>query len=203
MAKLFFYYSAMNAGKTTTLLQSDYNYRERGMHTLLLTSSIDHRSGHGVIQSRIGLSRDAYTFHGQTDLIELITSYNTQQAIDCVLVDEAQFLTDSQVHDLCHVVDRMNIPVLCYGIRTDFRGELFPGSKALLALADTLSELKTICDCARKATMNQRIDENGEVILEGEQVGIGGNESYRALCRKCFFELREKKLASKQASIAE
>lgn len=190
MAKLFFYYSAMNAGKTTTLLQSDYNYRERGMRTLLLTTSLDSRSGNGVIKSRIGLKRDALIYDKKTDLMSTIRDFAKTEPLHCVLVDEAQFLESRQVIQLCAVVDKMRIPVLCYGIRTDFQGQLFPGSQALLAHADTLIELKTICQCARKATMNARLDENQQIILDGDQVGIGGNDTYKALCRKCFMESR-------------
>ena len=190
MAKLFFYYSAMNAGKTTTLLQSDYNYRERGMRTLLLTTSLDSRSGRGMIRSRIGLNREAVIYDKTSNLKSIIAGYSEDDPLHCVLVDEAQFLEANQVMQLCAVVDHMKIPVLCYGIRTDFQGHLFPGSQALLAHADTLIELKTICECARKATMNARLDTNQQMVLDGDQVGIGGNDTYKALCRKCFVEKR-------------
>lgn len=188
MAKLYFYYSAMNAGKSTVLLQSSHNYHERGMRTLLLTPIIDRRSGVGTIASRIGLSKDAHTFSAEDDLFTLIHSPHQEQCLSCVLIDEAQFLTRPQVEQLARVADDLGIPVLCYGLRTDFQGNLFPGSAALLGWADNLIELKTICHCGRKATMNLRTDANGKPIKEGEQVEIGGNERYVAMCRKHFVE---------------
>jgi|TARA_B100001057_G_scaffold161598_1_gene162221 thymidine kinase len=190
MAKLYFYYSAMNAGKSTVLLQSSHNYKERGMNTLLLTPEVDQRAGHGKIASRIGLSAQARVFSPQAQLFELIESRHQEEPLACVLIDEAQFLTQTQVHQLASVADLINIPVLCYGLRTDFQGQLFPGSAALLGWADNLIELKTICHCGRKATMNLRIDSNGAPIKEGDQVEIGGNESYVAMCRRCFIEAR-------------
>ena len=190
MAKLYFYYSAMNAGKSTVLLQSSHNYKERGMNTLLLTPEVDQRAGHGKIASRIGLSAQARVFSPQAQLFELIESKHQEETLACVLIDEAQFLTQTQVHQLASVADLINIPVLCYGLRTDFQGQLFPGSAALLGWADNLIELKTICHCGRKATMNLRIDSNGAPIKEGDQVEIGGNESYVAMCRRCFIEAR-------------
>mgnify|MGYP005646099679 FL=1 len=190
MAKLYFYYSAMNAGKSTVLLQSSHNYKERGMNTLLLTPEVDQRAGHGKIASRIGLSAQARVFSPQAQLFELIGSRHQEEPLACVLIDEAQFLTQTQVHQLASVADLINIPVLCYGLRTDFQGQLFPGSAALLGWADNLIELKTICHCGRKATMNLRIDSNGAPIKEGDQVEIGGNESYVAMCRRCFIEAR-------------
>ena len=190
MAKLYFYYSAMNAGKSTVLLQSSHNYKERGMNTLLLTPEVDQRAGHGKIASRIGLSAQAHVFSPQAQLLELIESRHQEEPLACVLIDEAQFLTQTQVHQLASVADLINIPVLCYGLRTDFQGQLFPGSAALLGWADNLIELKTICHCGRKATMNLRIDSNGAPIKEGDQVEIGGNESYVAMCRRCFIEAR-------------
>ena len=193
MAKLFFYYSAMNAGKTTTLLQSEYNYRERGMETLLFTSALDFRSGLGCIKSRIGLHRAAYPFDDETNLLTFVMQKSKEvRALSCVLIDEAQFLSHQQVDQLCAIVDDMKIPVLCYGLRTDFQGKLFPGSEALLAKADKLSEIKTICECGKKATMNARIDGHGWAVLTGEQVNVGGNESYKALCRKCFTGMRKR-----------
>lgn len=191
MAKLYFYYSAMNAGKSTVLLQSSHNYKERGMNTLLLTPEVDQRAGHGKIASRIGLSAQARVFSPQAQLFELIESRHQEEPLACVLIDEAQFLTQTQVHQLASVADLINIPVLCYGLRTDFQGQLFPGSAALLGWADNLIELKTICHCGRKATMNLRIDSNGAPIKEGDQVEIGGNESYVAMCRRCFIEARD------------
>ena len=181
MAKLYFYYSAMNAGKSTVLLQSSHNYHERGMKTLLLTPAINQRDGMGKIASRIGLTKDAESFKQEDDLRLLIHRTHEQAPIACVLIDEAQFLTRPQVEQLAKVADQAGIPVLCYGIRTDFKGNLFPGSAALLGWADNLIELKTICHCGRKATMNLRTDAEGEPIKEGEQVEIGGNERYVCL----------------------
>jgi thymidine kinase len=187
MAKLYFYYSTMNAGKSTSLLQSSHNYRERGMRTLVYTARLDQRGG-GKVHSRIGLSSEAQHFDQGSDLYAEISSEHAGQAVSCVLLDEAQFLSPSQIEQLAAVVDRLSIPVLCYGLRTDFRGELFPGSARLLALADELSELKTICHCGRKATMVVRVGADGKVEQEGAQVEIGGNERYLSLCRRHFFE---------------
>lgn len=181
MAKLFFYYSTMNAGKSTSLLQASHNYAERGMRTMLFTARLDNRAS-GRIASRIGISADAMRFDVETDFWRLCPP----ESPDCVLVDEAQFLTRDQVRQLSRVVDEADIPVMCYGLRTDFRGELFPGSAALLAWADTLSELKTICCCGRKATMVVRVSPAGEVERAGQQIEIGGNERYVSLCRKHF-----------------
>lgn len=188
MAKLYFYYSAMNAGKSTVLLQSSHNYHERGMRTLLLTPVIDQRAGAGKIASRIGLIKNASTFGEDDDLLALVSTSNQQNALACILIDEAQFLSRPQVEQLSHVADDLSIPVLCYGLRTDFQGNLFPGSAALLGWADNLIELKTICHCGRKATMNLRTDAEGKPIKEGEQVEIGGNERYVAMCRRHFVE---------------
>lgn len=188
MAKLYFYYSAMNAGKSTNLLQSSHNYKERGMNTLLLTPEIDQRSGSGKIASRIGLEASAQTFNQEDDLHELVRSTETAPPIACVLIDEAQFLTRPQVEQLAQISDDLDIPVLCYGLRTDFQGNLFPGSAALLGWADNLTELKTICHCGSKATMNLRTDGKGNAIKVGSQVEIGGNERYVAMCRKHFRE---------------
>jgi thymidine kinase len=187
MAKLYFYYSAMNAGKSTILLQSSYNYRERGMETLVLAPEIDTRSG-GKVVSRIGLQADAKTFSTADNLLSIVRKSIEGLNISCVLVDEAQFLTRLQVRHLCDVCDMLNVPVLTYGIRTDFQGNLFPGSESLLAWADSLVEIKTICHCGSKATMNMRIDSNGHPIRDGNQVQIGGNERYQAVCRKHFHE---------------
>ncbi len=187
MAKLYFYYSTMNAGKSTSLLQSSHNYRERGMRTLVYTARLDQRGG-GKVHSRIGLTSEALHFDRTSDLLAEISVEHASQAVSCVLLDEAQFLSPSQVEQLAAVVDRLSIPVLCYGLRTDFRGELFPGSARLLALADELSELKTICHCGRKATMVVRVGADGAVEREGDQVEIGGNERYLPLCRRHFFE---------------
>lgn len=188
VAQLYFYYSAMNAGKSTSLLQSSYNYRERGMNTLVLTAAIDDRYGVGKVASRIGLETEASMFTSETNLVDLVVDALESQDIHCVLVDESQFLTKEQVRQLTHVVDNMDIPVLCYGLRTDFQGELFVGSHYLLAWADKLVELKTICHCGRKANMVVRLDGSGKVMKEGEQVAIGGNESYESVCRTHFRE---------------
>ena len=184
MAKLYFYYSAMNAGKSTTLLQSAHNYEERGMRVLLFTPNLDSRDGIGVISSRIGLDRPAMTFSQADDLFLGIRKEQKKEAIDCILVDEAQFLTSKQVLQLTLITDRFSIPVLCYGIRTDFQGEPFEGSKYLLAWADELVEIKTICRTGRKATMNARLDEQGNRVWTGQQIEVGTH--YEALCRKEF-----------------
>jgi thymidine kinase len=188
MAKLYFYYAAMNAGKSTTLLQADFNYRERGMETMLWTAALDDRSGTGKIDSRIALSAPAHTYDESIDLFEAVSDELKRRKLDCILVDEAQFLSQPHVLQLCEVADRLSIPVLCYGLRTDFQGKLFPGSAALLALADSLVELKAVCECGRKATMNLRVDEEGHAVANGEQTEIGGNDRYIALCRKHFFD---------------
>lgn len=186
MAQLYFYYSAMNAGKSTALLQSSYNYQERGMRAVVYTAEIDDRFGTGKVSSRIGLSSPAKLFNQNSSLFEEIRADNAQQRIHCVLVDESQFLTRQQVYELSEVVDRLDIPVLCYGLRTDFRGELFCGSEYLLAWSDKLVELKTICFCGRKASMVLRLDQAGRPFNEGEQVVIGGNERYVSVCRKHY-----------------
>ncbi|AOF52807.1 thymidine kinase [Rodentibacter caecimuris] len=188
MAKLYFYYSTMNAGKSTTLLQSSYNYRERNMNTMVYTAAIDDRFGVGKVTSRIGISQDARLFNANTNLFNEISRHLQQEKIHCVLVDEAQFLTKQQVYQLSDVVDKLNIPTLCYGLRTDFQAELFEGSKYLLAWADQLEELKTICYCGRKANFVLRLTENGEVVKEGEQIQIGGNDSYLSVCRYHYKE---------------
>jgi thymidine kinase len=185
MAKLYFYYSTMNAGKSTALLQAGHNYEERGMRTLLYTAKIDSRVG-GRIHSRIGIEREALHFHPELDLREQIGVEHAKAALACVLLDESQFLTPAQVKQLGAVVDELDISVLCYGLRTDFRGELFPGSAQLLAWADNLLELKTICHCARKAIMVVRVKADGTVEREGAQIEIGGNERYVPLCRRHF-----------------
>ncbi|MBB5209589.1 thymidine kinase [Chiayiivirga flava] len=187
MAKLYFYYSAMNAGKTTTLLQSAHNYTERGMRTLILTPKLDNRFGEGVVASRIGLSSRGRIF-GKADDLEQIARDDIAQhgALHCVLVDEAQFLGKRQVWQLTDIVDRLRVPVLAYGLRTDFRGELFEGSQYLLAWADSLTEIKTICHTGRKATMVVRVDEHGRAITDGPQVEIGGNDRYVSVSRAEF-----------------
>jgi thymidine kinase len=188
MAKLYFYYASMNAGKSTTLLQAAFNYRERGMHTMLWTAALDDRSDGKPIASRIGLEASACLFDEDTNLWDAVTAAHAASNLACVLVDEAQFLTSKQVWQLARLADDANIPVVCYGLRTDFQGELFPGSAALLGIADSLIELKAICHCGRKATMNLRVDASGAPIREGEQTEIGGDERYVALCRKHFSE---------------
>ena len=188
MSKVYFYYSAMNAGKSTMLLQSSYNYQERGMRTLLFMPALDTRAGYGRIQSRIGLASDAIPIRNLDDLFGRVREEHGKRPVSCVLIDEAQFLTVEQVRQLTDVADLLRIPVLCYGLRTDFQGRLFPGSAELLALADNLTELKTICHCGRKATMNLRVGENGKAIRVGEQVEIGGNDRYVAMCRRHFKE---------------
>ena len=186
MAKLYFYYASMNAGKSTTLLQAAFNYRERGMVPMLWTADFDRRGGEQAIASRIGLGAEAQRFGADTDFWAAITRAAGVGEVACVLVDEAQWLVPEQVWQLARVADEANIPVVCYGLRTDFRGSLFPGSGALLGIADALIELKGICHCGRKATMNLRIDANGGAIREGAQVEVGGNDRYVALCRRHF-----------------
>lgn len=187
MSKLYFYYSAMNAGKTTTLLQSAYNYHERGMRTRILTPKLDNRAGEGVVASRIGLKAEGLRFERDDDLLGLIDAdIAANGKLDCVLVDEAQFLTKAQVWQLSDVADKRGIPVLAFGLRTDFRGELFEGSQYLLAWADKLEEIKTICHSGRKATMVVRVDEHGRAITDGPQVEIGGNERYVSVSRAEF-----------------
>ena len=186
MAKLYFYYSTMNAGKSTMMLQASYNYQERGMQTLLLAPDIDNRDGENIVSSRIGLTAPATSFHTADNLYSLIQSIGSTQTIDCIFIDEAQFLEKQQVKQLSDVTDELDIPVLCYGLRTDFQGNLFTGSEQLLAWADELTEIKTICHCGRKANMVLRIDADGNVIKQGAQIKIGGNDHYISVCRKCF-----------------
>ena len=186
MAKLYFYYSSMNAGKSTALLQSSYNYKERGMNTLVLAPRLDDRFGVGKVTSRIGIESEATIFDGDTDLLALVRRRNDEEALHCVLIDEAQFLTRDQVFELGEITDTLNIPVLAYGLRTDFQGEPFEGSKYLLAWADNLRELKAICHCGSKATMVVRLDGDGKAVTEGSQVEIGGNDRYISMCRKHF-----------------
>ena len=188
MAKLYFYYSSMNAGKSTALLQSSYNYRERGMNTLILAPLLDDRYGVGKVSSRIGLESEAITFSREEDLLGIVSNAIKDAPLHCVLIDEAQFLTKDQVFQLGEMTDKLNIPVLAYGLRTDFQGEPFEGSKYLLAWSDNLKELKAICDCGTKATMVIRLDEGGNVVTQGSQVEIGGNDRYISMCRKHFKE---------------
>ncbi|WP_103074911.1 thymidine kinase [Solilutibacter silvestris] len=187
MAKLYFYYSAMNAGKTTTLLQSAHNYRERGMRVMILTPALDDRAGRGVVSSRIGLSDAAVAFGRDDDLLQHVREdIDAHGKLNCVLVDEAQFLSRAQAWQLSDVVDTLRVPVLCYGLRTDFRGELFEGSAALLAWADEMQEIKTICHSGSKATMTVRVDDAGRAVQEGPQVEIGGNDRYVSVSRAEF-----------------
>ncbi len=190
MAKLYFRYAAMNAGKSTSLLQAAFNYEERGMSVVLLTAELDNRDGHGKIASRLGLARDAMTFHPSHSIAERIAAAQLQARaakLSCVLIDEAQFLTRAQVEELHRWTHTHHTPVMCYGLRSDFQGKAFEGSAALLVLADDVEEMKTICDCGKKASMNARFDDEGNRIREGDQVLIGGNMRYRALCPDCFY----------------
>lgn len=200
LAKLYFNYAAMNAGKSTTLLQASFNYRERGMKTVIYTAAIDGRAGKGVVASRIGLSEAARVFDINTDLYSDIEALLADAGANCVFVDEAQFLSPDQVMQLARAVDYLNVPIICYGLRTDFQGMLFPGSERLLALADEIRELKTICHCGRKATMNLRIDGAGRAIVDGESIEIGGNERYTPLCRRHFYEMVDASRSQPKAS---
>lgn len=192
MAKLYFYYASMNAGKSTTLLQAAFNYRERGMETMLWTAALDNRYDVGAITSRIGLQAEAHKFSPETDMFSAVMTEHRSRPLACVLVDEAQFLSGGQVRQLARLADEENIPVVCYGLRTDFQAELFPGSAALLGIADSLVELKGVCECGRKATMNLRVDASGRAVNEGAQTEVGGNDRYVALCRRHFMEARRK-----------
>ncbi len=188
MAKLYFHYSTMNAGKSTLLLQASYNYRERGMETYILTAALDGRAGKGRVASRIGITASADTFDAESDLFALLERRKRMGPVACVFVDEAQFLSKEQVWQLARAVDDLGLPVMCYGLRVDFRGELFPGSAALLALADEMREARTICFCGKKANMVVRQDADGKALLEGQQIQIGGNETYVSLCRRHWRE---------------
>ena len=190
MAKLYFRYAAMNAGKSTSLLQAAFNYEERGMSVVLLTAELDNRQAQGKIASRLGLARDALTFNSSHSIAERIAAAQLQTRavkLSCVLIDEAQFLTRAQVEELHRWTHTHHTPVMCYGLRSDFQGKAFEGSAALLVLADDVEEMKTICDCGKKASMNARFDDEGHRIREGDQVLIGGNMRYRALCPDCFY----------------
>jgi thymidine kinase len=186
MAKLYFYYASMNAGKSTMLLQASFNYRERGMQTMLFTAALDTRAGAGRIASRIGLEADALAFGAETDLFGQVAAAHAVDPLGCVLIDEAQFLSERQVWQAARIADELGVPVLAYGLRTDFRGRLFEGSLTLLAIADVLTEIKAVCACGAKATMNLRIDAEGRAVRDGAQTEIGGNERYVALCRRHF-----------------
>ncbi|MBF9032230.1 thymidine kinase [Rhodobacterales bacterium HKCCE3408] len=188
MAKLYFHYSTMNAGKSTLLLQASYNYVERGMQTYLMTATFDDRAGTGKIGSRIGISAEADTYTDHDDLYGMIAARLAAGPCACVLIDEAQWLTKAQVWQLARAVDDLDVPVMCYGLRVDFRGELFPGSAALLALADEMREVRTICHCGKKATMVIRVDATGTALTEGAQIEVGGNDRYVSLCRRHWRE---------------
>ena len=188
MAKLYFQYSTMNAGKSTLLLQASHNYQERGMDTYLITAGFDKRAGEGKIGSRTGIASDSDTFESTENMFQKIEERLNKGPCSCVFIDEAQFLSEEQVWQLARAVDDLNVPVMCYGLRVDFQGKLFPGSAALLALADEMREIRTICHCGKKATMVIRQDENGQVIKDGAQVQIGGNETYVSLCRRHWRE---------------
>jgi len=188
MAKLYFHYSTMNAGKSTLLLQAAHNYRERGMETFLITAQLDNRAGQGRIASRIGIGEQADTFAPEEDLFAKVAARLARGSVACIFLDEAQFLSKAQVWQLARVVDDLGVPVMCYGLRVDFRGELFPGSAALLALADEMREVRTICHCGKKATMVVRKGADGQALKDGAQVQIGGNETYVSLCRRHWRE---------------
>tara|TARA_B100001057_G_scaffold498771_1_gene606971 strand:+ start:5036 stop:5626 length:591 start_codon:yes stop_codon:yes gene_type:complete len=194
MAKLYFNYSTMNAGKSTLLLQAAYNYEERKMKPILFTANLDDRAGVGIIKSRIGIERSAEIFKEDTNLLSKTKEILKEQDIQCLLIDEAQFLSKKQVWELASIVDDLKIPVLCYGLRVDFKGELFSGSKALLCIADEIREIKTICFCGKKATMVVRKNEKGETLTSGGQIEIGGNEKYISLCRKHWKKAFNKKI---------
>ncbi len=189
MAQLYFYYSAMNAGKSTSLLQSAYNYRERGMHAVIFTAAIDNRYEVGKVTSRIGLQAEAQLYQESDNIHQRVVALQAERPLDCIFIDEAQFLTKQQVMQLVEIVDELDIPVLAYGLRTDFLGETFVGSHYLLAWADKLFELKTVCHCGRKANFVVRLDEQGNAVTSGDQVVIGGNDRYESMCRKHFKEL--------------
>ncbi|MCW8107227.1 thymidine kinase [Alteromonas ponticola] len=189
MAQLYFYYSAMNAGKSTSLLQSAYNYRERGMHAVIFTAAIDNRYEVGKVTSRIGLQAEAQLYQESDNIYQRVAALQAERRLDCIFIDEAQFLTKQQVMQVVEVVDELDVPVLAYGLRTDFLGETFVGSHYLLAWADKLFELKTVCHCGRKANFVVRLDEKGNAVTTGDQVVIGGNDRYESMCRKHFKEL--------------
>lgn len=187
MAKLFFRHSAMNAGKSTSLLQVAHNYTEQGQKVLVYTAAVDDRYGVGKVTSRLGVSREAPVFRQDSNFIDMLNETGLPKAA-CILIDEAQFLTDAQVRQLHRIAHLQNVPVICFGLRSDFQGNAFPGSATLLAIADDLEELKTICSCGRKASMNMRVDEHGRQVVSGSQVEIGGNNRYKSVCPRCFYE---------------
>lgn len=198
MASLYFKYAAMNSGKTTQLLQAHYNYQERGMNPLAMTAKLDNRAGEGRIKARIGLDLKADTFSADTDIFAHVAELNKKKKIDALLIDESQFMSEAQAYQCAKIVDDLGIPVMCYGLKTDFMGKLFKGSEALLRLADNLEEIKTICWCGKKATQTARVTEGGDVVREGAQIQIGGNDMYMALCRKHF--IRGESSAAKAAA---
>ena len=202
MAKLYFHYSTMNAGKSTILLQAAHNYQERGMQTYLLTAKLDDRAGAGRIASRIGIGQPAETFTPDDDLFARIAARLKAGPCACIFIDEAQFLSEEQVWQLARAVDDLRVPVMCYGLRVDFRGGLFPGSAALLALADEMREVRTICHCGKKATMVVRLGADGQPLREGAQVQIGGNETYVSLCRRHWREAMGEQLGAGEGQIA-
>lgn len=205
MASLYFKYAAMNSGKSTQLLQAQYNYFERGMNPVAMTAQLDTRSGAGRISSRLGLDCPAYTFDKTTDLFAFIEDMHASKRVDILFVDEAQFLSEAQVFQAARIVDDLGIPVMCYGLKTDFMGQLFPGSESLLRLADNIEEIKAICWCGKKATMTARLTPKGEMVRSGQQIAIGGNEMYTSLCRKHFVSGEAKALpvtAEKKKSAA-
>lgn len=199
MASLYFKYAAMNSGKSTQLLQAHYNYEERGMNPLAMTAGIDNRAGHGKISSRLGISSEARTFNATTDIYADIAALHAQKPISALLIDEAQFMTRAQVEHCARIVDDLGIPVMCYGLKTDFRGRLFEGSEALVCLADNIEEIKAICWCGRKAIMTARVVD-GQMARDGEQVAIGGNELYTSLCRKHFMRGQHVENAASKAA---
>jgi thymidine kinase len=194
MASLYFKYAAMNSGKSTQLLQAQYNYFERGMNPVAMTAQIDNRSGVGKIASRLGIDCPAYTFDKTTDVFAFTEEMNAEKSVDILFIDEAQFLSEEQVFQCARVVDELGIPVMCYGLKTDFMGKLFPGSEALLRLSDNIEEIKAICWCGKKATMTARLTPKGDMMTAGAQIAIGGNDMYTALCRKHFMKGEAKAL---------
>lgn len=204
MASLYFKYAAMNSGKSTQLLQAHYNYVERGMHPVAMTAQLDNRFGAGKITARIGIDLPAYTFNKETDIFEFIRQMQAETPVDALVMDEAQFLSETQVFQCAKIVDDLDVPVMCYGLKTDFLGKLFPGSEALLRLADNIEEIKTICWCGKKATQTARVGSDGVMVRAGAQIAIGGNDMYTSLCRKHFVngEVRAQMAASKARSAA-
>jgi thymidine kinase len=198
MTSLYFKYAAMNSGKSTQLLQAHYNYTERGMHPVAMTAQLDNRFGEGKITARIGIDLPAHMFNKTTNIFDFIKMMNEAKPVEVVVIDEAQFLSEEQVFQCAKIVDDLDIPVMCYGLKTDFLGKLFPGSEALLRLADNIEEIKTICWCGRKATQTARVGEDGKIVRAGAQIAIGGNDMYTSLCRKHFINGEVKAMATKE-----